>query len=259
MKTQCFRYILYSMIVYFNCVAFDTVADNVPTTPENHNVMLKVEYVERDRVTFASLVPTQGIRLRESEVLKYYEVIIWEETTSVHFYDFPNDFDSWYGYDITNIAEDGTLSLHRNNTTDEQKIAYREQFLISTYPDMPRPWTSERSSFLKSVFMDVSSYLVNEHPTSEHHLIYIGHGGPGGRLFGARLYRDHANEFLNFWTQSLGGPLGVIDMGGPCNKGSFADIDNFSDYSRYYIASDLLNGGYTMDEFTWSKWRKSGH
>ena len=253
MKTQWFRYVLYSIIVCFSCAAFDTVAEDVSATPENHNVMLKVEYVERDRVTFASLDPTLDIKLRESEVLKYYEVIIWEDSTSVHFYEFPNDFDSRYGYDITNVSEDGTPSIRRNNITDEQIIAYREQFLISKYSDMPRPWNSKRSSFLKLVFTDIASHLVNRHPASDHHLKYRGHGGPGGRLFHGFLEKNHAHEVLESWTQLLGKPLGVIDMGGPCNKGSFADIDNFSDYSRYYVASDLVNGGYTMDDFTWSK------
>ena len=214
-----------------------------------HNVMLRVGYVERDRVTFASLVPTLDVKLRESEVLKYYEVSIWEETSSVHFYEFPNNFDSWYGWDY--VDED--WGYIRNDITDEQIIAYREQFLISKYTDMPQPWIDESSNFLKLAFMDIASYLVNRHPGSEHHLKYNGHGGPGGRLFAGLLQRGHAYEFLAFWSQSLGRPLGVIDMGGPCNKGSFSDLDNFCDSARYYIASDLLNGGYTMDEFTWAK------
>ena len=209
--------------------------------------------MEIDRVNFASLVPTLDIKLRESDVLKYYEVVIWEETSSVHFYEFPNDFDSDYGFELIHVEGEDTPWMVRNNLTDEQIIAYREQFLISKYSGMPRPWTSERSSFLKSAFMDIASYLVNQHPGSDHHLKYNGHGGPGGRFFNGYLEKVHAYEFLEFWSQSLGRPLGVIDMGGPCNKGSFADLDNFSDHARYYIASDLLNGGYTMDEFTWSK------
>lgn len=224
----------------------------------NRNVMLFVGYVEKDRVTFASLVPTLDIQLRESEYLKYYEVIIWEETSSVHFYEFPNDFNSWYGYDITSVHEDGTLGLRRNDLTDQQIIAYREGFLISKYMDMPEVWTDARSTFLKSAFTDIALYLVNRHPGSEHHLKFNGHGVPGDRLFSAHLARGDANEFLKFWSHSLGRTLGVLDIGGPCNKGSFADLDNFCHSAKYYIASDLLNGGYSMDEFTWTKVRKSG-
>ena len=117
------------------------------------------------------------------------------------------------------------------------------------------PWTQERSTFLREAFIDIGSYMVNQHPGSDHHLKYVGHGGPGGALFAAELYKDDANAFLNAWTQALGRPLGVIDMGGPCNKGSFADLDNFCEYTNYYIASDLLNGGYTYDDFTWTKHR----
>ena len=219
---------------------------------ESHNVMLKVGYVEKHRVPFSSLVPTLDIKLRESDFLKYYEVIIWEETSSVHFYEFSNDFDSWYGFDVTSAA-DGTISLRRNAITDAQKSAYREQFVISKYTDMPQPWTDGGSDFLKSAFMDIASYLVNQHPESEHHLKYRGHGGPGGQLFAGLLQTGHAYEFLEFWSHSLGEPLGVIDMGGPCNKGSYTDLDTFCSFTRFYIASDLLNGGYSMDEFTWPK------
>ena len=118
---------------------------------------------------------------------------------------------------------------------------------------MPQPYTDERSAFLKSAFMDIASYLVNRHPNSDHHLAYSGHGGPGGALFELQLKYDHAHEFLNFWSQSLGEPLGVIDMGGPCTKGSFADIDNFCKSARYFVASDLPNGGYTFDDWTFEK------
>ncbi len=250
--------ILNSLVfILVNLISFSaTTADTGQSVAQtaNHNVMLTVGYVERDRVTFASLTPTIDIKLRESESLKYYEVIIWEETSSVHFYEFPNDFNSQYGYDITSVDEDGfPVGLRRNNITDQQKIVYREQFLISKYTDMPKAWTNERSSFMKSAFMDIASYLVNRHPESEHHLKFRGHGGPGGRLFSGHLGKTHAYEFLQFWSNSLGKPLGVIDMGGPCNKGSFADLDNFCESARYYIASDLLNGGYSMDEFTWAK------
>ncbi len=218
-----------------------------------HNVMLKVSFVERDRVDFASLVPTLDIKRRESESLKYFEVLIWEETSSVHFYEFPNEFDSWYGYDIISVDADGTLGLNRNATTDEQIIAYRERFLISRYSDMPTPWTEESSSFLRSAFVNIASYLVSQYPDSEHHLKYRGHGGPGGRLFVGLLQERDSYGFLVTWSQELGRPLGVIDMGGPCNKGSFAELDSFCDSAEFYIASDLLNGGYSMDEFTWAK------
>lgn len=210
------------------------------TTTENHNVTLRVVRVTTDWMPFASTGGwTQAVSVKESENLKYYEAAIWEEISAVHFYEFPNDYDGMYG--------------HRGGVTDEQKTAYREQFLISKYTDMPAAWTEARSTFMKSAFVDIAAYLVNEHPDSEHHLMYSGHGGPGGKLFAAQLYENHASEFLKSWTQALGRPLGVIDMGGPCNKGSFADLENFSEYAGYYVASDLPNGGYTMDRWTAQK------
>ena len=231
------------IIVYLTCTTLNAITGTA-TASENHNVMLRVVRVTTDWMPFASTDGWPGaVRLKESEILKYYEVAIWEETSSVHFYVFPNDYDVSYGT--------------RSGVTDAQKIAYREQFLIKKYTDMPNVWTDERSTFLKSAFMDIASYLVNQHPSSEHHLTYDGHGGPGGRLFAGILYIDDTNEFLNSWTESLGRPLGVIDMGGPCNKGSFSDLDNFSEYAEYYVASDLPNGGYTMDFWTSAKNRET--
>ena len=84
--------------------------------------------------------------------------------------------------------------------------------------------------------------------------MFSGHGGPGGNLFEGHLVYMDAGAFLESWTTSLGRPLGAIDMGGPCAKGGFDDLENFCRYSRYYVASDLNNGGYTMDEWTHEKY-----
>ena len=205
--------------------------------------MLRVVGVTTDWMPFASTDGwTQAVPLKESDVLKYLEVAIWEETSSVHLYAFPNDYDASYG--VT------------GNPTDTQKVAYREQFQIKKYTDMPPSGhgTEARSTFLKNAFMDISSYLVEQYPDADHHLMYSGHGGPGGALFAAQLLNKDAYELLDVWTQSLGRPLGVIDMGGPCNKGSFADLDNFCKFTRYYVASDLPNGGFTMDDWTEEKY-----
>ena len=216
------------------------------STAGQPNIMLRVVRVTTDWMPYASVGGwTQAVPLKESDILKFYEVAIWEETSSVHFYEFPNDYQTNPGF------------INALTGTDDQKIAYREQFLISKYTNMPDAWTDERSAFLKSAFMDIVSYLTDHHSSADHHLMYNGHGGPGGRLFGAQLNTDHTNEFLNFWTRALGKPLGVIDMGGPCNKGSFADLDNFCEYTKYYIASDLPNGGYTMDDWTIDKFRET--
>ena len=210
------------------------------TAPVIHNVILRVVRVTPSWMPYASTGGwTAAVPQKESEILRFYEAAIWEETSAVHFYAFPNDYDDGYGY--------------RGSVSDEEKIAYREQYLISQFTDMPGAYTAERSAFLKSTFMDIVSHLVNEHPNSEHHLMYSGHGGPGGKLFAGNLHRDDANELLKHWSQSLRRPLGVIDMGGPCTKGSFSDLDNFCESARYYVASDLANGGYTMDRWTSEK------
>lgn len=43
-------------------------------------------------------------------------------------------------------------------------------------------------------------------------------------------------------------------MGGPCNKGGFSDLATFCPFTDYYIASDLPNGGYQDDNWTYEKY-----
>ena len=142
------------------------------------------------------------------------------------------------------------------NWTDDEKIEYREAYRIQEFTGVPPAWTAERSTFLRSAFESFATSIVERFPNSGHHLMYSGHGGPGGKLFGAQMYREDAGKFLSHWRENLGRPLGVIDMGGLCNKGSFLDVETFCLIVSYYIASDFVNGGYTMDEWTLEKWNE---
>ena len=225
--------------------ATPTAATNIAPTPkpfpERTHVILRVVQVTEDWVPFSDASGwTQAVLQKESDVLRYYEAAIWEETDSVHLYAFPNDYDGLFG-------------LRRENVPDADVIAYREQHAISVHSDMPEAWGDRRSDFLRIAFEDFVSRLVELHPEADHHLMYSGHGGPGGALFAGQLKHDDADAFLATWTRLLGKPLGVIDMGGPCNKGAYEDLANFCRHASYYVASDLPNGGYTLDDWTWEK------
>ena len=225
--------------------ATPTAATNIAPTPkpfpERTHVMLRVVQVTEDWVPFSDASGwTQAVLQKESDVLRYYEAAIWEETDSVHLYAFPNDYDGLFG-------------LRRENVPDADVIAYREQHAISVHSDMPEAWGDRRSDFLRIAFEDFVSRLVERHPEADHHLMYSGHGGPGGALFAGQLKHDDADAFLATWTRLLGKPLGVIDMGGPCNKGGYEDLANFCRHASYYVASDLPNGGYTLDDWTFEK------
>ena len=225
--------------------ATPTAATNIAPTPkpfpERTHVILRVVQVTEDWVPFSDASGwTQAVLQKESDVLRYYEAAIWEETDSVHLYAFPNDYDGLFG-------------LRRENVPDADVIAYREQHAISVHSDMPEAWGDRRSDFLRIAFEDFVSRLVERHPEADHHLMYSGHGGPGGALFAGQLKHDDADVFLATWTRLLGKPLGVIDMGGPCNKGAYEDLANFCRHASYYVASDLPNGGYSEDEWTSEK------
>ena len=211
---------------------------------QGHNVMLRVVRVTPDWMSYASANGgwPAAVRRRESDRLKYFEAAIWEETASVHLYEFDDDFDP--------------TPVGQETWTDEEKVEHRESYRIQQFTGMPPEYTAERSTFLRTAFESFATHIVERFPGSGHHLMYSGHGGPGGRLFGAMMNREDAAKFLAHWHEVLGRPLGVIDMGGPCNKSGFRDLETFCAHASFYIASDLPNGGYTMDEWTPEKWEE---
>ena len=205
-------------------------------------VILRVVLVTEDWMPFSSAGGwTRAAPQKESDVLRYYEATIWEETDSVHLYAFPNNYLTEELWRVRGLPE-------------AERIAYREQYAISVHRDMPEARSAARSDFLRIAFEDFASQLVERHPQAGHHLMFQGHGGPGGDLFSGQLKHDEADDFLATWTRLLGKPLGVIDMGGPCNKGAYEDLANFCRHASYFVASDLLNGGYTMDDWTVEKY-----
>ena len=204
-----------------------------------HNVMVRVVVVDPDWHSFEVRGGwPDAVGVRESESLKYFEVAIWEDVGAIHFYAIDNDFDV-YGSDAAEVT------------------AERESYTIQRNTGLPAPWTDERSTFIRQAFASFTSDLVTRYPESAHHLMYSGHGGPGGALFAGQLFYEDASGILAHWTNELGSRLGVIDMGGPCNKGSFSDVENFCKYSHYYVASDLPNGGYTFDDWTFEKYQET--
>ena len=207
------------------------------------HVILRVVLVHDDPYGWRYSSPggwTEAAVQKESETLRYYEAAIWEETGAVHLYAFPNDYDAFYGAFDALPAED--------------VIAYREQYAVSVRSGLPEAYTDERSRFLQDVFAGFAGLLVERHPDAEHHLMYNGHGGPGGALFEGQMQTADADAFLGTWAGLLGRPLGVVDMGGPCNKGGYADLATFCKHARYYVASDLANGGYDLDDWTVEKY-----
>ncbi len=220
----------------------DDVRVQVSNPDRPHNIIMRVV---RDWTSYHSAYGgwPSAVRIRESEWLKYFEAAIWEETDSVHLYEFDSDFDPLRG--------------GQPGMPPERAVAHREAYRISRATGLPPAGSPARSRFLQEAFTGFAEILAARYPDSDHHFMYSGHGGPGGALFAAHMRPPDANRFLASWTAALGRHLGVIDMGGPCNKGSFSDLKNFCGYSRYYIASDLTNGGYRMDRWTMEKHRET--
>lgn len=216
-------------------------------THDVHNVMLRAVRVPEEWAPFVNDGRggwAEGVALRESPNLKYFEAAIWLGERAVHLYEFDNSFDP--------------LGALVQDISAEEFTAYRESFRVMALPGLPLPppgesYSAETSRFLRDAFQKIASYLVSRYPDSAHHLNFHGHGASGGRLLEAQMFYDDANEFLAHWTAELGRPLGVIDMGGPCNKGGYEDLTNFCQHARYYVASDMPQGGYEFDDWSVEK------
>lgn len=89
--------------------------------------------------------------------------------------------------------------------------------------------------------------IAARYPFSEHHLMYSGEGDAGGNLFDGQMRRADAGALLGHWSDILGRSLGIVEMDGLNNKGAVKDLHHFCTHSSYYIASDLPNGGYSID------------
>jgi hypothetical protein len=187
---------------------------------------------------------TAAVEIKEAQGVKFYEATIWEETSSIHLYALPNDYDQFYG-------------LHEHLST-EKKVAYRESFCIKKFSGMPAK-LSERGPFVLNAFTEFARILVDRHPTASHNLMFTGHGGliPGGELFCLHLNHSEANTLVGRWHSMLGRKLGFVDMGGPCSKGSFHDLEAYYEHADYYIASDLSTGCTTWDVWTMELYNRS--
>ena len=207
-----------------------------------HTVIVRVVRVTPDWVRYTDTGGwPQAATIKESEYLKYFEVAIWEETASIHLYEFPNDYDWSYGY--------------RGNTTDDENIAYREQFALEVFTGLPgTDHRDERSEFTRNAFYSFIDIICDRYQESHHGLTFSGHGRPGGALFDASLAPKHVQDMLLYWANRIGKKLAFIDMGGPCNKGGYTDLNTCCPYCEYYIGSDLTNGGYTFDDWTYEKY-----
>ena len=249
---------------------------------DSHFVMVRGVYVTPDWVKFdsGSMAWDRAVTFKHSDRATYFEIAIWEEIGAVHFYEFPNDYEDNMGlvipgrekYNLVPNYSRCYLPLSTNPywdtnpkisdaTVNECKAElakdltdYRESFAVLKVADMPaKSVKADRSTFLKQAIIQFLKVIVPRFPNSEYSLTYNGHGGPGGALFEGVLSPQHSYDVLKTWRYLIGKNLAFIDMGGPCNKAGFSDLSTFCPFANYYIASDLPNGGYSFDDWTFEK------
>ncbi len=249
---------------------------------DSHFVMVRGVYVTPDWVKFDSGLTAwdRAVSIKHSDRATYFEVAIWEEIGSVHFYEFPNDYEDNMVLEIPsrekyNLVPNYSRCYLPSSTSPywdtNPKISdamvneckaelakdltdYRESFAVLKVADMPaKSAKADRSTFLKQAIIQFLKIIVPRFPNSEYSLTYNGHGGPGGALFEGILSPQHSYDVLKTWRYLIGKNLAFIDMGGPCNKAGFSDLSTFCPFANYYIASDLPNGGYNLDDWTIEK------
>ncbi len=212
-----------------------------PLLGYGHTVIIKVVRISPDWMPFASTDGwTQAVSVRESKSIKYFEIAIWEETSSIHLYEFPNDYDPIYGKD----------------KTDQQKIAYREQFALLNFPGLPNQ-KEAKSNFVKESFRSILDLITSRYPHSNYGLRFNGQGRPDGTLFNGILAPKHSQDFLHNWTSKIQSKLAFIDMDGSGIKGGLSDLNTFCPFSEFYIASDISDSGYNFDNWTVEKHKET--
>lgn len=212
-----------------------SVTSRGPSVGSAQHIILAPVHVTADWMSFSDMHGgwPGAIPNKDQYGVKFYEVAIWDDSLSVHLYAFPNDFDPSYG--------------EMEKLPTEERVRYRENYCIMKYSGMPAE-VSDRGPFILAAFTEFSRILVERHPDATHNLTYLGHGGSGGELFAQHMNRSQASLFLSHWTGMLGRKLGFIDMGMPCSKGSFQDLEIYHAYADYYIASDMAICGAIPDD-----------
>ena len=249
---------------------------------DSHFVMVRGVYVTPEWVKFDSGLTAwdRAVSIKHSDKATYFEAAIWEELGAVHFYEFPNEYEDNMvleiparekyrlvpNYTRCNLPSNenpywdtnpriSDVAVNKCKAELAQDLTdYRESFAILKVVDMPgQSARADRSMFLKQAIIQFLKIIVPRFPNSEYSLTYNGHGGPGGALFEGILSPQHSYDVLKTWRYLIGKNLAFIDMGGPCNKAGFSDLSTFCPFANYYIASDLPNGGYELDDWSIEK------
>ena len=214
----------------------------------DHYVILRVVKVNEAWMSYDSVNGgwPAAVRTKETEFLKFYEVAIWEEVNSVHLYAFDDTFNSMYQQYYDSDANEW------KTRPPEERIAHREQFLVKKFTEIPQEdLPSQASAYLADAFVEFFAIINERHPNSGIGVMYSGHGSGSGGLFANAIWPNDAREILDSVTRSWGRKLDWLDLGGPCNEGQFEALINFAPFFRYIVASDLPNGGYSHDEWSW--------
>jgi hypothetical protein len=238
------KFLLVLMIVTVVLVLCGCSGEPVPDpvtddpTAINH-IILSVCYVTKDWSEFDSTLGggwSHAVINKELAGVKFYEAAIWEDTMAIHLYAFPNDY-----------TETEEYRLFIEPEPDFDLVEYRESFLVQKFDNMPEEFTN-KSEFVLHAFTEFAKTLVERHPDASHNLIYSGHGGVD-EFLGQHLTLAQAITLLSHWHSALGRKLGFVDMGHPCSKGNFHDLEAIHKHAEYYIASDLLVCGYIDEDF----------
>ena len=159
------------------------------------------------------------------------------------------------------FAPDNDWEKHARGMGQRQFEKFRDEYILVKFENMPefdgtQQSHEKRSKFIADAFEVFFDKLVELHPNSEFGFQFRGHGSGGGGLMGYRILPGDVFNMLKSWNRSLGRKLLNIDMSWPCKKGSFSDLVNFSPFTKYYLATDLNQGGFSMDNWTYEKYKE---
>ena len=231
------RVIAIRVVYLFLVFLFPAVVGAAEPIRNDHYVIIRIANVTPNFHGFVHSGGgvTSAMEPKTTSSGQVYDVIVWQERQAVHAYAFSEKFNPY-------ITQEGM--------SQEEWVEHRESFVFRSYAGMPESSMVEaRSRFLRDSLSSLFEDIYLQHPDSGILLMFSGHGGGGGGMIEGLLNQQDSFIMLNNWVRTAGRKIDCIDFGGPCDKASLPDLVNFAPFCSYYIASDLPNGGYSLDNW----------
>jgi hypothetical protein len=224
-------------------VILTLVFSSSPMLPSNQSLAdsplkyMSLLRVVNHYVPFHELSWELAAEVKESESFRWFEAAIFhfheeEKASAVHLYKFDDTFYPWMW----------------GHVESEEWIAHRESYRLYKMDIPPGLEREESSRLIAKAFIDIFTIMILDTPSQHYGLRYAGHSSMTGGLFENEITPYDAQWLFENVTAMLGRKIDFLDMSHNCAEGRMNVLTNFYPYFDYLLASDLLVGGYEMND-----------